>query len=146
MKPFQRTKNIFIIGFVTVFYIFNMPSLCMAEDVKNLPKKKSIDCKDQSIKSISIDCYLMELASIIQKNWIVGDEITNLDGRLEATILVKILKDGQLGQFKFESRSGNSLLDQSAMNAITRSVPFPRLPDDMTSYDLGLIFTPKGLK
>jgi TonB family protein len=65
---------------------------------------------------------------------------------MEVRILIKILKNGEIRDIIYETRSGNPYLDQSAKRAIQRANPLPALPSGMASYDVVVIFTPKGLK
>jgi outer membrane biosynthesis protein TonB len=90
--------------------------------------------------------YQMVLASTIRQNWVFNDTLARLDKNLECRVLVKILKDGEIKDIIFETRSGNQYLDASVKKAILRSNPLPELPMGWTSYDIGFVFSPKGLK
>lgn len=93
-----------------------------------------------------IDLYNMVLASAITQNWVFNDRLANMDKTLETTVLITILKNGELREVFFETRSGNNYLDESAEKAIRKANPLPELPKGYSSYTVGLIFTPKGLK
>jgi TonB family protein len=86
------------------------------------------------------------LQSSIQQNWVFNETLAGLDQNLEVRILIKILKNGEIRDIIYETRSGNPYLDQSAKRAIQRANPLPSLPPGMTSYDVVVIFTPKGLR
>jgi TonB family protein len=88
----------------------------------------------------------MVLQSAIQQNWVFNEMLAGLDQNLEVRILIKILKNGEIRDISYETRSGNPYLDQSAKRAIQRANPLPALPKGMTSYDVVVIFTPKGLR
>lgn len=90
--------------------------------------------------------YQMEIASRIRQNWVFNESLARMDRNLEVTILIKILKSGEIRDIIFETRSGNPYLDESAKKAILKINPLKPLPAGMYSYDLGLIFTPQGLK
>lgn len=90
--------------------------------------------------------YQMVIRSAIEQNWVYNDIMAGLNQKLETTILIKILKSGEIRDITYETRSGNQYLDDSAKKAVMRSNPLPPLPKGMSSYDLGIIFTPKGLK
>jgi len=94
----------------------------------------------------AIDLYNMELMYRIQQNWAFNDILAGNDKHLEVRVIVKILKDGRVRDIWFETRSGNRYLDESALRAIKKSIPLPKLPRGYSSYDIGLIFTPAGLK
>lgn len=93
-----------------------------------------------------IDLYKTVLKVAIQKNWVFNTAMARMDQDLEVTIFLKILKSGEIRDIIYETRSGNQYLDDSAKKAIQRSNPLPALPKGMASWDVLVIFTPKGLK
>jgi len=93
-----------------------------------------------------IDLYKMILGAEIEKNWVFNDALARMDQNLEVRILIKILKSGIIRDIIYETRSGNHYLDESAKKAIKKAGPLPQLPPGMRSYDVVVIFTPKGLK
>lgn len=93
-----------------------------------------------------IDFYKMQLKLAIEQNWVFNDLLARMDQDLEVRILIKILKSGEIRDITYETRSGNRYLDDSAKKAIQRANPLPGLPKGMASYDVVVIFTPKGLK
>ncbi|MFH1154977.1 MAG: TonB family protein [Pseudomonadota bacterium] len=94
----------------------------------------------------AIDLYNLELMYRIQQNWAFNERLAGADNNIQVRILIKILKNGELRDVWFETRSGNKYLDESALKAIKKSNPMPALPAGYLSYDVGLIFTPSGLK
>lgn len=93
-----------------------------------------------------IDLYKMVLGSSIEQNWVFNDIFARMDQNLEVRILIKILRSGEIRDIIYETRSGNRYLDDSAKKAIKKANPLPQLPPGMRSYDVVVIFTPKGLK
>lgn len=93
-----------------------------------------------------IDLYKMILGAEIEQNWVFNDALARMDQNLEVRILIKILKSGIIRDIIYETRSGNHYLDESAKKAIKKADPLPPLPAGMRSYDVVVIFTPKGLK
>jgi TonB family protein len=55
-------------------------------------------------------------------------------------IYFRIRRDGSIDGERVESPSGNSLMDQSALLAVRRSNPLPRLPEGFDSPSLGVRF------
>ncbi len=96
--------------------------------------------------SQAIDLYNLELMYKIKQNWAFNERLAGAQKNLEVRILIKLLKEGDLRDIWFETRSGNRHLDDSALKAVKKSAPFSPLPKGYTSYDVGLIFTPSGLK
>jgi len=93
-----------------------------------------------------IDLYNLVIGSTIEQNWVFNDILAKMDQDLEVRILIKILKSGEIRDIIYETKSGNRYLDESAKKAVKKANPLPRLPAGLHSYDVGLIFTPKGLK
>lgn len=89
--------------------------------------------------------YQMVIASAIRQNWVFNDILARMDKNLECRVLVKILKSGEIRDIIFETRSGNPYLDESVKRAILRSNPLPVLPMGLRSYDIGFVFSPRGL-
>lgn len=96
--------------------------------------------------STPLQIYLMEIGSRIQQNWVFNESLARMDRNLEVRIIIKIMKSGEIRDIIFETRSGNPYLDESAKKAILKINPLKPLPAGMYSYDLGVIFTPQGLK
>lgn len=95
-----------------------------------------------------IDIYKTEVAYEIQKHWAFSDQLFGDKPGLETVLVIKILPDGTISDIWFEKRSGNRYLDESAYRAVQKSNPLPRLPEGYLRpfYNLGLVFTPSGLK
>ena len=93
-----------------------------------------------------IDLYKMVLGQTIEQNWVFNDILARMDQKFEVRILIKILKSGEIRDIIYETKSGNRYLDESAKKAIKKANPLPPLPGGMRSYDVVVIFTPKGLK
>ncbi|MBU8848814.1 MAG: TonB C-terminal domain-containing protein [Desulfobacterales bacterium] len=93
-----------------------------------------------------IDIYKMKLGFAIEQNWVFNDILARMDQNFEVRILIKILKSGEIRDIIYETKSGNRYLDESAKKAIKKANPLPQLPGGMRSYDVVVIFTPKGLK
>jgi len=96
-------------------------------------------------KTRAIDLYNLELMYRIQQNWAFNPQLAGGKDTGEVRILIKILKSGHIQDILFETRSGNRLLDESALKAVKKSNPLSPLPGGYNSYDVGLIFTPSGL-
>jgi colicin import membrane protein len=94
--------------------------------------------------------YNSILANKIQNNWIITERLAQLARKnrtITVVVMIKILKNGDLGDIWIETKSGNSFLDQAAMRTVRKSVPFSPLPKEFqsSSYAVGLIFSPEGL-
>ncbi len=92
------------------------------------------------------EVYKMQIAHALRRNWIYNETLAGMNPDLEARVFIKILKSGEIRDISYETRSGNRYLDESVKKAIKRSNPMPELPDGMNSYELVLIFNPRGIK
>ena len=79
--------------------------------------------------------YLQQTQSQITANW---NRISSAQGRVQ--IYFRIKRDGSLEGIRVESPSGNANMDQSALLAVKRSDPLPRLPDGFEGQTLGVRF------
>lgn len=79
--------------------------------------------------------YVQQIQNRITGNW---SRITNAPGRVQ--IYFRINRDGGIDGARVEITSGNNTLDQSALMAVRRSDPLPRLPDGFEASSLGVRF------
>jgi len=95
-----------------------------------------------------IDLYKSEIARQITEKWVFSQQVFRGRTDLEAVLVIKILPNGEIRNIWFEKKSGNSYLDESAFKAVKKSNPLPPLPKEFRRpfYNVGLVFTPYGLK
>ena len=95
-----------------------------------------------------IDLYRLEIAYSIQKNWAFAEQLAGDEDNLEASLVFKVMPNGDIRDITFTDRSGNEYLDDSAYKAIAKSNPVAPHPNGIhESYVLvGIRFGPKGLK
>lgn len=79
--------------------------------------------------------YVQQVQSRITGNW---NRITSSQGRVQ--IYFRIRRDGGIDGARIEIPSGNGNMDQSALMAVRRSDPLPRLPDGFEGSSLGVRF------
>lgn len=95
-----------------------------------------------------IDIYRAQISYYIEKNWAFSKQLA--DGRtdLAAVVVIRIMRNGEIKDIWFEKKSGNIYFDESAYKAVMKSDPLPMLPKGYLRpyYNLGLIFTPSGLR
>jgi len=89
--------------------------------------------------------YQMKLTQAIEQSWVFNDTLARMNKNLQCRVLIKILKNGDVRDIIYTTRSGNAYLDESAKKAIQRATPLPPLPLGMESYDVELVFNPEGL-
>lgn len=72
--------------------------------------------------------YMDTLQKTIQKNWTPPDTMEN--GHV--TVMFKVNRFGQIVNQEILSGSGNEVYDESAIDALNKSAPFPRFPANST--------------
>ena len=95
-----------------------------------------------------IDIYRVEIAYQVQKNWAFSEQLAGKDIKLQASLVFKVMPDGQIRDLFFTDRSGNRFLDDSAYNAIIKSNPVSPHPEGIVKpfIHVGLRFTPEGVE
>jgi colicin import membrane protein len=95
-----------------------------------------------------IDIYRVEIAYQVQKNWAFSEQLAGKDTKLQASLVFKVMPDGQIRDLFFTDRSGNRFLDDSAHKAIIKSNPVAPHPEGVVKpfIHVGLRFTPEGVE
>ncbi len=95
-----------------------------------------------------IDIYRMQISYYIEKNWAFSKQLAGGRIDLAAVVVIRIMRNGEIKDVWFEKKSGNTYFDESAYKAVMKSDPLPMLPKGYSRpyYNLGLIFTPSGLR
>jgi len=89
--------------------------------------------------------YYIVITNRINANWnMPPDSLIQKKGDLVAIYIIQIDSSGKIIKGWYEKRSGDNFFDLSVKKAITRSDPLPPPPGG--SLELGLRFTPSGLK
>jgi len=95
-----------------------------------------------------ITIYRVEIAYQVQKNWAFSEQLAGKDTKLQASLVFKVMPDGQIRDLFFTDRSGNGFLDDSAYKAIIKSNPVAPHPEGLLKpfIHVGLRFTPEGVE
>jgi len=78
--------------------------------------------------------YLIDMRNKIERSWKPPTVKTSLKTR----VYFKLDKNGRILRTYIESRTGNMTFDMAAMNAVTKSAPFPPLPDEFPGENIGI--------
>ena len=99
------------------------------------------------IMSIKHKMYYNLIWQRIRSVWVLPEEAVRGKKDLETIIAIRIAKDGQIEDIQFEKKSGNPVLDESALRAIKKANPLPPLPPGLEGdkFDVGVRFTPSDL-
>lgn len=90
--------------------------------------------------------YQQEIAYHIRNNWVYPEQLAEQRKDLEARLVIRIMANGEIREVRFDKRSGNRYLDDSAYKAVVKSSPLPALPKGYQFYTVMLGFTPAGLQ
>jgi colicin import membrane protein len=95
-----------------------------------------------------IDLYRLEIAKRVNKNWAFSEQLAGHDKNLMASLVFKVMPDGEIRDIFFIDRSGNQYLDDSAYKAVIKTNPAPPHPKGLVEsfVDVGLRFTPEGIR
>lgn len=95
-----------------------------------------------------MDIYRAQISYSIEKNWAFSKQLAEGRTDLAAVVVIRIMRNGEIKDVWFEKKSGNTYFDESAHKAVMKSDPLPMLPKGYLRpyYNLGLIFTPSGLR
>jgi colicin import membrane protein len=101
----------------------------------------------QAQSSSRLNEYMGFINSRIQDNWTLPQELRPKDN-VETIIEVKILRNGAVERLNFEKRSGNRYVDDSAMKAVHKSIPFPPFAEGMMDnyIEIGIRFHSSELR
>ena len=80
--------------------------------------------------------YLIEMRDRIQNNW----RPPTLNKSLVTRVYFNLGRDGKILRSFVEKRTGEIAFDMLAMNAVTKSAPFPPLPEEFPGKELGVHF------
>ena len=82
--------------------------------------------------------YLQIISDRVSSSWFTSLVDPGVSGTFFTTVYFKILRNGQVTDFKVKESSGIQSLDMSAQRAIQISAPFPPLPSDYEGDYLGI--------
>jgi len=91
--------------------------------------------------------YIALVWARVKGNWTLPQALMPKDS-VETIIAVKISRSGALDSIGFEKRSGYQYFDDSALNAVKKSTPFPPLPSHIAGnyIEIGIRFHSRELR
>jgi colicin import membrane protein len=95
-----------------------------------------------------IDIYRIEVAFQVERNWAYSPQLAGSGRTAQASVVFKVLPNGEITDISFTQESGNSYLDDSAYKAIMKANPVsPHPPELKRPYVVvALRFTPEGVR
>lgn len=90
--------------------------------------------------SVKYRAYLTAIGDRVKQNWSYPEELRK--DKIEIIVSIKIGKNGKLLDSWVEKSSGSGLFDESLMDAVKKSAPYPELPEDYDGnvFETGLRF------
>ena len=94
------------------------------------------------------DIYRVEIAYRVQKNWAFSEQLAGSNKNIRASLVFKVMPNGEIRDIFFTDRSGNAYLDDSAYKAVVKSNPVDPHPAGLRAayVEVGLRFGPEGLR
>ncbi len=91
--------------------------------------------------------YYSEVWKAIQNQWALPVELLNKKN-LEAIVIIKVRRDGEIVSMRFEKKSGNPVFDESVWKAIKKANPLPPFPKIYSPpyEEFGIRFRPENLR
>jgi colicin import membrane protein len=96
--------------------------------------------------SLARRLYYTEVWNAIRREWVL--DTNRLKGqRLEAVVILVVRRDGKILSYRFEKKSGNALLDESAERAVRKVDTLPPFPKifNPSQEEIGIRFRPEDL-
>ncbi len=97
-------------------------------------EEESTETKLPTKMSVEEISYVAHVSRKIRKNWPKPE----VDERKELTVSFLVDKDGEISELKVLKSTGSEEIDQNGLDAITKSAPFEKPPEEMK--------TPKKLR
>ncbi|MCK4847023.1 MAG: cell envelope integrity protein TolA [Deltaproteobacteria bacterium] len=113
-----------------------------AESQKTEPRRTGVS---QKVFDIEFNKYYNTIGTLIQAAWIFPGD--NAPKELQTTLSLRIAASGDLEYVRIETRSGNTLFDESALKAVKKASPLPKPPKEILDgkfLDIGVRFCPQG--
>ncbi len=94
------------------------------------------------------EIYIKEIADRVNKNWAYPEQLAGPNKNIRASLVIKVMPNGEIRDIFFTERSGNAHVDEAAYKAIVKSNPVDPHPAGLKRafVEMELGFDPKGSK
>lgn len=100
------------------------------EKIGKEERKKGFSPSYAVIEGLTLTIYKEQIKSRIKNNWIYPLALVSPKKKnLEATIILKVKKSGEIIRFWFKKKSNDAIFNDSLIKAIERSNPLPPFPE-----------------
>lgn len=92
--------------------------------------------------------YRVEVAYKIQQNWEFPEQLADGSSYFQTMLVFKVMPNGEIKDLFFSGKSGISIFDKSAFQAIMKANPVDPHPKSVSVpyIQMGLRFTPEGME
>ena len=93
------------------------------------------------------DIYKIEIAYQVERHWAFSQQVAG-DGRvLQASIVFRVLPNGDISDIRFTQKSGNAYFDDSVYKAVVKANPVSPHPEAIRVpyVEVPIRFTPEGI-
>ncbi len=94
------------------------------------------------------DIYKIEIAYQVERHWAFSQQVAG-DGRaLQASIVFRVLPNGDISDIRFTQKSGNAYFDDSVYKAVVKANPVSPHPEAIRVpyVEVPIRFTPAGIR
>lgn len=124
-------SGIFLLLIISGVVILGIDSGTKKTSFQNISSPKTIDISEKKVtfnQDANFDTYMPKMQKQIKENW----NPPKSDSASSVVLKYQIKKDGNLGSYEIKTSSGNTEIDNAAIEALKKSSPFPKLP---TNYE-----------
>ncbi len=90
----------------------------------------SSNVQEEGAEVLNLRIYTSIAKSWIESNWIYPPALIGLTKKdLEAVVIIRIKRNGEITKFWFKKKSNDAIFDTSIIKAIEKSNPLPPLPE-----------------
>ena len=94
------------------------------------------------------DIYKVEIAYQVERNWAFSQQVAGDSRSLQASIVFRVLPNGNITDIRFTQKSGNAYFDDSVYKAVVKADPVAPHPEAirMPYVEVPIRFTPEGIR
>ena len=94
------------------------------------------------------DIYKIEIAYQVERNWAFSQQVAGEGRSLQASIVFRVLPNGDITEIRFTQKSGNAYFDDSVYKAVVKANPVAPHPEAIRVpyVEVPIRFTPEGIR
>ncbi len=94
------------------------------------------------------EIYKIEIAYQVERHWAFSQQVAGEGRALQASIVFRVLPNGNISDIRFTQKSGNAYFDDSVYKAVVKANPVSPHPEAirMPYVEVPIRFTPEGIR